>query len=527
MIERVVENWLINANERQYQIPFCQVLAAEGETVKYISPHGVMEQGKDVITEGTDGSIRAYQLKNGKITLKKWREFKGEIDELVELPISHPSVHSKKPHQPFLVTNGIVADTVITRIDSANKIWKKHNPKALRLIQGNELISRFVKAHGSFMPRHPKQFGKFLELIAGAGRDPFDKEKFSSFLESILTIEGKGIVSGREAARLISSAVLLTSIIVQGCEREDNHWAVFEAWTVTASYILAIASKNAITEKWWSVSFDLCETAATRALEGLCTECAENKTHFTQGDPFTDGTFTPMRVIVIAGTLSALSLYHRLRREQWKGESFLQDFLVRYLPNNGIWGESAAPYITMAALELEQHGIHTSSERLIGQFLNMILKINEVKGRGLPNTYYEPESAYRLLSGMDRYNSEIFYGSSYVAESLVEFLARRLLRRMIAYFWESITHIDFVWFRPEMDWEWFRWRAESGSLESRMPNMPQSWTALLDAAENGKPDVPELLRARPWFAPLFCIVFPHRFGVGLLRLIECSIREIR
>jgi hypothetical protein len=47
VIERVVENWLTSVNERQYQISFCQLLAAEGETVVYISPHGQREQGKD------------------------------------------------------------------------------------------------------------------------------------------------------------------------------------------------------------------------------------------------------------------------------------------------------------------------------------------------------------------------------------------------------------------------------------------------------------------------------------------------
>ena len=54
MIERVVENWLTSANERQYQIPFCQVLASEGETVLYISSHGALEQGKDIVTLGPE-----------------------------------------------------------------------------------------------------------------------------------------------------------------------------------------------------------------------------------------------------------------------------------------------------------------------------------------------------------------------------------------------------------------------------------------------------------------------------------------
>jgi hypothetical protein len=58
VIERVIENWLTNANERSYQIPFCQLLVAEGETVIYVSPHGPFEQGKDVVTVDKRGQPR-------------------------------------------------------------------------------------------------------------------------------------------------------------------------------------------------------------------------------------------------------------------------------------------------------------------------------------------------------------------------------------------------------------------------------------------------------------------------------------
>ncbi len=325
MIERVVENWLTSANERQYQIPFCQLLASEGETVIYASPHGALEQGKDVITIGTDKVPCAYQLKAGRINLKAWQDIKGEIDELVELPISHPSIRSGKSHRPYLVTNGVVSDTVLNRIESTNKVWKKYNPNPLRLIQSAELITRFVNVHGSFLPRETKDFSSFLELIVNAGRGPFDKARFSSFLESIVPVRPSKPVVPRDVGRSASSAVLLTSYIVQGCEREQNYWAVFEAWITSASYILAAASKHGTPAKWWAKSFDLCELAAVRALESLCQECVRNQTLFTQGEPFTDGAFYPIRITILAGTLSALSLYHRLRSETWEHESFVHD----------------------------------------------------------------------------------------------------------------------------------------------------------------------------------------------------------
>jgi len=73
VIERIVENWLTSANERGYQIPFSQVLMLEGHTVLYVSKHGPMEQGKDIITIGPDSVPCAYQLKAGNINLETWR----------------------------------------------------------------------------------------------------------------------------------------------------------------------------------------------------------------------------------------------------------------------------------------------------------------------------------------------------------------------------------------------------------------------------------------------------------------------
>src|ERR1700689_3756637 len=90
LLGRVIENWLTSVNERQYQLPFCQVLAAEGETILYVSTHGPFEKGRDIITRTPSGEIRAYQLKAGDIALGSWREIYGEIVNLVELAIELP-----------------------------------------------------------------------------------------------------------------------------------------------------------------------------------------------------------------------------------------------------------------------------------------------------------------------------------------------------------------------------------------------------------------------------------------------------
>src|SRR5271157_168157 len=80
---RIIENWLTSINERQYQLPFCQVLAADNETILYVSSHGPFEKGKDVITRTSEGEFRAYQLKARDLGLTEWRAIYGEIANLV------------------------------------------------------------------------------------------------------------------------------------------------------------------------------------------------------------------------------------------------------------------------------------------------------------------------------------------------------------------------------------------------------------------------------------------------------------
>jgi hypothetical protein len=525
VIERVIENWLTSANERQYQIPFCQLLASEGETVLYISSHGALEQGKDVVTLGPDKLPRAYQLKGGDLMLADWQRYKGEVEELVELPISTAILQSRKHHHSFLVTNGRIGETVLNRIEAANKIWKKYNPKPLQAVQGHELVSRFVKAHSSFLPRETEAFSKFLELIVNSGRGPFDKAQFSEFLESTLRFNDPNM-KPRDAGRSIASAVLLTSYIVQNCESAANHWALFEAWVVTASYILAMAAKFQVAGKWWTSSFDLCVLAAVRALDALCQECAGNQTGFIEVDPLTDGDFYPTRMTILAGALSAISLYHRLKSGKWERQDYVHDFLSEHIKDARLWGEAAIPYMVASALEIEQHGSHRKTDRLIAEMVHAIVGLNASKGRGFANPYYGPEQAYRLFSGMDPMNSELFVGHSYHLEALVEMLARRLLRKTLAHFWEGVTRVQFTSMKPAEDWHWFRWQTYDGVLEQKTPDAPQSWEALLEASEKGPIEVPGLLRERPEFAVLFMLVFPHRFGVGVMRLIDHALRGV-
>jgi hypothetical protein len=525
VIERVIENWLTSSNERAYQIPFCQLLAAEGETVVYVSPHGPFEQGKDVITVDKVGRTRGYQLKSGDLGLAEWRKYYGEITDLVELPINHPGIHGSPQHIPILVTNGIIKDPAIKALQAANEAWRRRKHPALRTISRGQLLKRFLAVHGSWLPQELSDFTLFMELFLREGTEPLDKDKAAKLLESVLPLAISKKIKTTEIKRSLSSAVLLVGYILDGAYKAENHWAVFEAWVLAAAYVLATAGKTGVAKKEWAGSFELCELGALEALSNLCAEC-KARDNLVEGDFFTDGYLYRARVTLLVGLVSARSLYHRVKRAEPSEDDFTRDFLKKQTRMAGIWGESAVPYLALAALEMASWGEQALAESLVISIVSAVLEVNGRRDGqpGYPSTYYSAEKALRVVNGLDEPFKEDFVGASYSLYPLIDFLVRRLRRQALRGMWYAITGTHLASFYPSESWEWLRWRGETGALASRFVGSPQSWSALLSDVENIDLSVlPQLLRDNPAFAVLFSLVYPHRFSRELLRLIEDSL----
>jgi hypothetical protein len=63
VIERLIENWLVNAGERGFETAFAQILASEEHTILQGPVHHPFEHGKDILTISPNGELHAYQLK--------------------------------------------------------------------------------------------------------------------------------------------------------------------------------------------------------------------------------------------------------------------------------------------------------------------------------------------------------------------------------------------------------------------------------------------------------------------------------
>jgi hypothetical protein len=522
LIGRIVENWLTSATERGYQLAFCQLLAAEGEELLYIATHGPFEKGKDVITRASDGSINAYQLKGGDIRLNEWRAIDRQINNLVELPINLPQCQPIPSHAPFFVTNGRVDDVVLDYINTANLGWRQRNfPHPLQVIEKSQLVHRFIAVHGAYLPHEASDFQQFLTLLLSDGKAPFDKPLFSRFLRTVISFtDGE---TARNVSRSLSSAVLLTSYVLGSAESLGNHWAVFEGWTIVASHVLAAATKFSLAEGLWKPSFDIAMLGANRALDELAKECKERH-EFTEGIPIVDGVFYGPRQLILAGLLSTWAL--RKRRSALQHDQQIEKIIFERLRKSFFWGESAAPFIMLSALELEQQCQPIAAEKLVYEYLTFLLLCHSDGGRGLPDSFISPEESVRFMYRIGEQETEGFQGFSYTCQVAVDYLAKRWRRRALASVWEAITRLSLNSSVPRLNWEWFFWKSDSAALESASAGQPQSWADSIRDAENRDISaLPPLLLQHPIFAMFFLLVFPHRLTPETFAVVERSLRQ--
>jgi len=151
MIEKLIENWLINVHELGYTIPFCEVLIARGYTIVRISRQGRGELGKDVIARSPNGELHTFQLKGpADINLPEWQRIQNEVRDLVQIPVIDPAVNRREPHVPFLVTNGEIVGDALTSIEEYVNDWVRRDYPRLQIIPGSTPADTFVVYVGPF-----------------------------------------------------------------------------------------------------------------------------------------------------------------------------------------------------------------------------------------------------------------------------------------------------------------------------------------------------------------------------------------
>lgn len=525
MIERLIENWLTSSNERGYEVPFCQLLMAEGYRVIHLNRHSPTEQGKDVIAVNPSSRLCAYQLKAGDIDLRRWRnEIAPEIVALIEQVVEHPGVNSGFAI-PYLVTNGRLKEPVVQEINTLNRSNRKRGFEPLTVIVGTDLTSRFVDCHGQFFPQEPRDLDTFLRLFLADGKDMLPKARFARFLEGQLDLDR--CARRTEVGRAIASTVILAAYALGSYQRAENHYAVFEGWILTASYIARLAEAKAAAQKEWRDSLQLVLNAARLAMSSLVEE-ALSRSHPTEGDPLTDGgPVYRARLTILLGIAAAHTVLSDIEGRSSTTWPDLSAFMKTHDRHMLLWGESAVPFFTSLALCLERTGRSYDAEEIVARLIRSVCSRNSPRSRnGLPNPYYGVGKVVAALCGVGRSFAarDNPSGDSFTLAALVDFLVRRWRKQTLKALWEGVTHIHLTEMQYACTHDFYRWRTfNQGNLTQWYVQRPQPWDSLASEAQAPPSNaIPRSLREDPRFAVMFALVYPHRFCRDLLKLVEAA-----
>lgn len=530
MRERVVENWLISANERTLEVPFCQLLLGEGYRVLHLSRHGEMEQGKDIIAVDPRNQPCAFQLKDaggGRITQRDWETFKPQIERLVELPIKHPAVTHDTLHRAILVTNGELDEPVRVEILDRNEIWKAKGYPVLETVLKGELLNRFQGLQTEFWPVELADYKALLELFLVDGKACLNKAKLAGFLYATLPFDAQR-PSRAECSRAIASAAVFTSYAIHPHQLSENHVAEVEGWVIYAAHLLGLAERHALDERYWKNSLAIAEFAIYQALLSLCKEL-QSRQDLIEGIGLLDGPFYRPRITWLCGLLAAFGLW-RIEEGQRDGlDEFLQRFILDNRKDLLLWGEGALPQFLSVIWYLRHAHATAELDDLLGTLLAEVIRANRTADSGgIADPYHDLREvvAHRLrLHGTGW--QESFRGRSYGLETLVQLFARRNWRESLRRLWPSISRLSYCTFVPHEPWQFYLWQCKHGELKVRQPNKTQSWSQLREIS--GQVDsnrIPGLLLQYPWLLLLFLIVYPHRLSPEPAKLLDSHFGKI-
>ncbi len=515
MIEKVIENWLIKASEKSYQLPFCYLLMQEGKTILHMTRHSAMEHGKDITALDETGRAHAYQLKGingGRLSISGWQEIQQQVMQMVLTPCTHPSIRSNEYHESYLVVNGDIEEEVQHAIAAINHDWDKKGFPQYRIntIVKGQILDMAFKAKESFLPTEIIDFKTLLEFQLEDGIGFLDKGKFSRMLVHLF--EEKQERSNAESRRVISSAALLCSLASASYTKAENHIAIVEAWSIYLLSVFRTIEKNNLNPKEYANEIEIAQTIITNTLKDLFEEI-KDKEELLYGDLLTDAFVFKQRITILVGYVAFLGLIADTDQEM------INTFLDKHLPESELWGESCIPFLlTVYFFYLHSGQTDKANEFIMGSFQRMMHAII-TPGILFPDIYTDVEKALAMRFEQPKDDNDLPTPRvSYILEPLISVLSQPQFREFMTAQWPEISRCVFS--EQELDelFDFYLWRIPTGQHINRYPKSPQSWQELLhEGTTYNTVAIPRLVQSFSKWLPLFLMVFPHRLSSNLIR----------
>jgi hypothetical protein len=521
VLARVVENWLTNTGERGYQTAFAQLLLSEGCTVLHAPVHHPFEHGKDLIALSSDGQLWAYQLKGGDLGLADLEKVQGQLFALAGTAVTYPGIEPPRPpDRVFLVSNGSLSPPARDRLRSFNDANRQRNMPAIEVVEKDQLVGRFVAAHGAYLPSELEELSDVLAMVLADGRGPFPTNDYARTVRSVLERAGSSGVSS-ELRKAISSLTIITAYATGAWQRAENHLGVAEGWLTLALLILRVAEKYEAPDEEWISSFSLARDSARQSLGSLLKEAAGAEDLVIPH--VLDGLIYPVRAAIVCGYCAALYLSERETIDGENCADLTKSLLLRELEYIQIGSEAGAPLLLMVATALEVLGEPLAAWEIVFQWAKSLVTANQPGSNdALPDPYHSLQEVLLQNIGADTaISEEHFAGEAYTLHVALDWLTRRNGRALVEKLWPDVTRVHFVEYRPMPPFNLMADYDSEGEQETWAPAMPASWGELRrEALTLSETELPQVLWQHLYILPYLPLIFPFRLTRSISKALD-------
>lgn len=502
----------------------------KGHKIVYYSKHRSTEQGKDIFAIDEQGNYHAYQLKGGDIGPNEYRSIRGEIDELIRNSLIKPGIDRTKPWASYLVTNGRISDEVRTLVYQENEDNKlqNRNYSPLHLIERDELLSYFIEAQSAILPQEFSEdkglyeFQKLLQLLLSDGCDLLNKELLFDFIKGTFTKNLKGRKSN--PSNVIGSSIILFAYLLKPFQLANNYFAMFEAWTMLAAYIVYHCENKRFPFKKWKDSYNLVFCEILFNLKMLKREALERE-NFLEGDHFGDGGLLyKTRVALLMGVLCTYEIYCQQAEEGYKTEPEFLSLLKKTLDEKLIiWGEGSFSYFLPVIQFLELNGEIELAKVVFDDLIACLIGAMTVKRKYvLPPPYISPLQVLNKHYFDEELDYQADIPTSYILKSLLVLAAKRNYKSILQAHWRMLTHLRCMAFKFEDDTDYFLLKTEKGGNVSEEIRQSESWSNLKSELLSGL-EVPDILEKNEHLVRFVTLVYPHRINHHVTALLDVRI----
>lgn len=533
MIERIIENWLDKANERSFQIPFCQSLAYEGYKVIHLTRHAALEMGKDILAISPENVPCAFQLKGIKgkrMTLSEWNnDIANQLQPLAINKISSTYIESKLHHQSYIVINGDINEEVAVALQQYNQTLTDNfngTITPIKIILKGELLDKFKKLQTNLWPIELENIKTFLEIYLENGKGILQKDKLSEIILNSLPLN-EDEVKKSVCLRSMASASLICSSAIVEYSLNDNHFSEFEAWVIYLASILALCEKNNIQPSEVENELDIAIMAIYNSLERLCDELI-NRNDFLEGNT-DDIPLLPVRMTCLIGLMSIYGMWRKIDGfDEDKHDKFIQEFTKNYETKFYLWGEYALPQILSYIFYLKATEVSDRSDILLSKILNTIFSIDRRNSQiPFPNPYYNVDDIFDHILGIAKEPlDDNFEYHSFAIEGILNLFVRTNRKQRIRTIWPDYTRFSIREFVPTNKWEYYFWRCNDGIEQTRLIKSNQTWEELKkESYESEGNNIPNLIKNYPLLYLCFLFVYPHRINSSGIRWLDSKLTK--